>query len=118
MTIIEREHPRFAHHAEISVTLRGALLSGRTVNVSRGGLCALLQMEVEVGTELELQLVLRFDDGAQSEAIRLRCRTVWCTPINGEYQLGFSFLNLAAAAQQDLELFLRFLDQRVKPARI
>ena len=118
MSIIEREHPRFAHHAEISISLRGVMESGQTVNVSRGGLCALLQVALPVGVDLMIQLSLCFEDGAQSEAIRLRCRTVWCTPINAQYQVGFSFLNLPAEAQEDLELFLRFLDQRVAPARI
>lgn len=118
MKMIEREHPRYAHHAEISIKLHGAVTSGQTVNVSKGGLCALLPAAVPVGTELDVELALRFVDGAQSESIALRCRTVWCTPINDQYQVGFSFLRMGVEAQEDLELFLRFLDQRVTPARI
>lgn len=116
--MIEREHPRFAHHAEISIVLFGALVSGHTVNVSRGGLCALLDVAVTVGTELDVQLALCFEEGVQSESLRLRCRAVWCTPIKERYQVGFSFVRLLPEAQRDVELFMRFLDQRVAPSRV
>lgn len=92
-------------HAERAIT-------GRTRNVSRGGLCADLSEELPVGTCLEIDLQLVFTDQRQSEPLRLAGRIVWCTAIDDEFQLGVQFLPLHEETAADLMMFLRYLDDR------
>jgi hypothetical protein len=120
---LEREHPRYAHEAAITLHARGRSISGRTCNVSRGGLCATLAEPIAAGTDIELDLQLVFDDDRQSEPLRLPARIVWCTAIDDHHQLGVRFLRLADAVAADLTMFLRYLDGRgdrpgVAPARV
>src|SRR5204862_4104119 len=74
----EREHPRYAHEAAITLHTPGRSISGRTCNVSRGGLCATLAEPIAIGTDIEVDLQPVFDDGRQSEPMRLPARLVWC----------------------------------------
>jgi PilZ domain len=111
VSYIEREHPRYAYDATISAMLSGRLIQGKAINVSRGGLCVLFAEPVPVGLEWNIDLALRFDHGAQSEAISLPSRVVWCTPIDDQYQVGISLLGVSAEVSSNLEMFLRFLDR-------
>ena len=103
----EREHPRYAHEAAVTVRVGGKAFEGRTRNVSRGGLCADVSDAVPVGAEVTVDLVLVFDDDAQSEPLRLPARVAWCTPLDDAFQLGLSFKPLDAQLSQYLTLFLR-----------
>jgi hypothetical protein len=114
----DREHPRYAHEAVITLWASGAAHQGRTTNVSRGGLCADLDVALPVGSEVELDLQLVFDDDAQSEPLRLPARVVWCTPLDEGHQLGFAFRPLTRDAAEYLTMFLRYLDDRSRPTRV
>ncbi len=109
---VEREYPRYAHYAELAASFNGQLVEGYTVNVSRGGLCAMVLEALPLGSDLQIDLTLCFDDGALSEPLSLRSRIVWCTAIDDKFQLGLSFVNVDTRTLEDLEMFLRFLDQR------
>jgi Tfp pilus assembly protein PilZ len=106
----EREHPRYAHEAIVTMRANGRLFQGRTTNVSRGGLCADLADEINTGTDVELALQLVFDDEAQSEPLRVPGRVVWCTIVDDGYQVGVAFKPLDAMMAQYLGMFLRYLD--------
>jgi hypothetical protein len=106
----EREHPRYAHEAAVTVRWGGKAFEGRTRNVSRGGLCADISDAVKVGADVIVDLVLVFDDDAQSEPLKLPARVVWCTPVDEAFQVGVSFKPLDARLTQYLTLFLRYLD--------
>jgi hypothetical protein len=108
----EREHPRYAHEAAITLHTSGRSISARTCNVSCGGLCATLTEPIAIGSDIEIDLQLVFDDGRHSEPLRLPARIVWCTAIDDRHQLGVRFLRLAEAAAADLTIFLRYLDGR------
>ncbi len=108
----EREHPRYAHEAAITLHTPGRSITGRTCNVSRGGLCALLAEQIAVGTDIEIDLQLVFDGDLQSEPLRVPARIVWCTAIDDRHQLGVRFLRLADDVAADLTMFLRYLDGR------
>ena len=88
------------------------LLEGRTRNVSRGGLCATLVDPIALGTNVELELVLVFDNEVQSDALRLPARVVWCTQVDEASQIGVLFRPLDTARAKQLELFLTFLDDQ------
>lgn len=106
----QREHPRYAHEAAITLMTPGREISGYTRNMSRGGLCATLSEELAVGAEIQVAIQLVFEHGGQSEALRLQARIVWCTWIDDEYQVGVQFLALDRATADDLTMFLRYLD--------
>ena len=112
----EREHPRYAHAAAVTLLARGKTIQGRTQNVSRGGLCADLSDAVAVGTELEVALQLVFENEEHSEPLRIPARVVWCTSVDEGHQVGLSFKPLGAEMAKYLAMFLRFLDseERVK----
>lgn len=107
---IERQHPRYAHAAAITLHGRGRKYEGRTQNVSRGGLCAELAEAIVVGTELQVDLQLVFEDESQSEPLRVPARVVWCTALDEGYQVGLVFKPLDAELSKYLGMFLRFLD--------
>lgn len=118
VTFVQREYPRYAMHALLSAVVRGVVVEGHTINVSRGGLCAMVSTPVPVGTDLMIDLTLYFEDGALSEPLALWSRVAWCTGINDGFQIGLSFVNVNEATRTDLEMFLRFLDQRVRTGKI
>ena len=107
----EREYPRYAHEAALTIRVGTRALEGRTRNVSRGGVCATLVDALPVGTDVELELVLVFDDSLQSDALLVPARVVWCTPLDEAHQLGVAFRPLDAARAKNLDLFLSFLDE-------
>ena len=88
------------------------IIEGRTQNVSRGGLCATLADSITIGIDVDVSIVLVFDDDMQSEALRLPARVVWCTPVDDAFQVGFAFKPLDAKQADYLALFLRYLDDR------
>ena len=65
----EREHRRYAHDVAVTFRVGTKVFEGRTRNVSRGGLCATTADALTTGTDLDLDIVLVFDDGMQSEAL-------------------------------------------------
>jgi Tfp pilus assembly protein PilZ len=106
----EREHPRYAHEAAVTLHVGKKSYEGHTRNVSRGGLCADLTDAVAMGTDVVVDLVLVFDGDAQSEPLRLPARVVWCTTVDNGHQVGVSFKPLTAEQMQMVSLFLRYLD--------
>src|SRR5437868_554585 len=62
----EREHPRFAHEAVVTLYAGANTFWGRTQNMSRGGLCADIAEAIAVGTNIEVDIQLVFED-AESE---------------------------------------------------
>ena len=106
----QRQYPRYAHEAAITLLTPGQEISGRTCNVSRGGLCATLAEAIATGTEIQIDIQLIFEDEHRSEALRLPARIAWCTPIDDGHQIGAQFLPLSAETTEYLTMFLRYLD--------
>jgi hypothetical protein len=106
---LDREHPRYALDATVTFYAQDRAVSGRTRNVSRGGLCATLTEEVPVGVNIEVDLQLVFDEEQRSEPLRLSARVTWCTAIDDQYQVGVQFIGLREDTAADLTMFLRYL---------
>lgn len=83
---------------------------GRTQNVSRGGLCASVDEALVLGSELDISLVLMFEDDVQSEPLRIPARVVWSTMVDDTHQVGIMFRALSAEQTQYLNIFLKYLD--------
>lgn len=107
---MDREHPRYAHEAVITLHTPGLEISGRTNNLSRGGLSATLAEQIAVGTVIDVDIQLVFSDEAQSEPLRIPARIVWCTSLDEGHQVGASFLPLDAERAEYLTMFLRYLN--------
>ena len=105
----QRQYPRYAHEAAITLIAPGLEISGRTCNVSGGGLCATLSEPIAIGTEIQIAIQLVFDHGRHSEALRLPGRIVWCTWIDECHQVGVQFVALDTKTSEDLTMFLRYL---------
>jgi PilZ domain-containing protein len=102
----------------ITLNSPGQAISGRTNNLSRGGLCATLSAPIAVGITVDVDIQLVFADDLQSEALRIPARVVWCTSLDEGHQVGVSFLPIDGGKADDLTMFLRYLDDstpRAKP---
>lgn len=105
----KRQFPRFALEAAVTVNAGGRFVTGRTSNLSKGGLCAMLDGQVPVGGRVVVELALIFENDSVSEPLAVTARVVWCTAIQSQYQVGLSFLPLAPDAMKFLDVFLKFL---------
>jgi PilZ domain len=110
VSLQEREHPRYAHEAAVTFTTSHGALSGRTANLSRGGLCATLSQPLAIGLHLAVDIQLVFEDAPRSEPLRLPGLVVWCTAVDDGHQIGVSFQGLEGEQAEDLTMFLRYLD--------
>jgi len=119
VTRTEREHKRYAHDVAVTFRVGDKVFEGRTRNVSRGGLCANVADAIAMGTDIDIDIVLVFDDGMQSEALRVPCRVAWCTTVDDGHQIGVSFRALDKQRAEYLGMFLNFLDDQrgEKPSR-
>jgi len=112
----DRQHPRYAADVGIKFYVGQQVTEGRTRNVSRGGLCADLANALPTGKDVEIDMILVFEDKSQSEPLRLPARIVWCTPLEDAYQVGVSFRPLDKQRAEYLTLFLKYLGDE-KPTR-
>jgi hypothetical protein len=111
----ERQHPRYAHEVAVKIHFGKRTTDGRTNNVSRGGLCAKVEAEIKAGSDVDVDIVLVFDDEMQSEALRLPARVAWCTTVDSAFQVGLSFKPLDAERSKYLQLFLKYLGDEKAP---
>lgn len=109
MALQDREHPRYAHEAAVTLYTGSRSIEGRTRNVSRGGVCANLVEPVRVGIDLEVDIVLVFEDEVKSEPLRIPARVVWCTQLDDAHQVGLVFRAMNKDLVQYLTMFLRYL---------
>lgn len=107
----ERQYPRFAHEATVLFRCGTQETTGSSRNLSRGGLCADVPDQLPLGSDVDVEITLVFDDNSQSEPLRLPARVVWCTPFEDHFQLGVSFRPLDATRVEYLTLFLKYLDE-------
>lgn len=107
----ERQFPRYAIDAEVTVRNRGGVIArGRTTNVSRGGLCADLDVAPTRGQNFEVSIALVFTNDSLSEPLPLPARLVWCTSLGETHHAGLSFLPLTSEQTGFLDMFIRFLE--------
>lgn len=106
-----REYPRYALEAALTVEHGRQRVEGRSRNLSRGGLCATLSAPVPVGELITVRLALLFDEGSTSEPLDVSARAVWCTPIGSSHQVGLQFAALSDEQRTYLGMFLRFLEE-------
>ena len=85
-------------------------VEGRTQNVSRGGLAATVDEALPVGSDIDVSLVLVFENDVHSEPLRVPARCVWSTEVDNGHQVGIMFRALTAELVGYLQIFLKYLD--------
>lgn len=106
----ERAFPRHAVDAAITLARGGEIVArGRTRNLSRGGLCAVVGAAVPRGAVVDVGISLVFSADGVSEPLTLPARVVWCTSFSDAEQIGVSFLPLDPTQAAYLDMFIRYL---------
>jgi hypothetical protein len=105
----DREFPRYAVEAALTLRAGETSVSGRSTNLSRGGICGQVNGTLPVGTQITVELALVFDDKNVSEVLPLPARIVWSTPLDDGNQVGLAFRPLNPEQVKYLDLFLRYL---------
>jgi hypothetical protein len=113
-----RLHPRYAAEVEGKLRMGHLELDVRTRNVSRGGICFVLDQQLPRGSDIELDIALMFDEGTVSESLRLKARIVWCTAVaKGRWQVGASFFAVSGDSRRYLDLFVKYMHAAVDRER-
>ncbi len=60
-------------------------------------------------------MALVLGENAFSEPLSVQGKIIWCTPVDGGYQMGAAFSSLDEQTRQYLELFLNFLANGFQP---
>lgn len=107
----ERKHRRYAHGALITLHVRDHAYEGRMNNISRGGLCAIIDNMVPMGTDVEVDIQLVFENNVRTEPLQVPARVVWCTVVDDAHQIGLSFKPLDVDKAQLMTMFLEHLDE-------
>lgn len=111
MSSERRAHPRFACELDVNIeTPEGLMLEGRTVDISHAGIATVCVAGVPSGSDVIFHLAIRLE-GAASSALVIPGRVVWCTPFEGQFQVGGAFAEEKISEEQfnGLEVLLRFL---------
>lgn len=93
------------------------MVSGRSRNISRGGLCLEVGDAVAAGDLVDVRISLIFHDQHISEPLGLPARVVWCTPLGDVHQVGCKFAVLGHEETAYLDLFLSYIDAAPRPER-
>ncbi len=107
-----RRYPRYATEAAVEIKMNDREIRGRSTNISRGGLSAVVDGSLKAGDQIVVSMALVFAEDTFSESLALPARVVWCTEFSdNQYQLGTSFLFLDEEKQSFLGMFLRYLEE-------
>lgn len=109
----QRVFPRFSARCDISISGGGHTIKSKTQNIGIGGLCVILDKELEKLSQVKLRFVL---DETQS-AIECNARVVWMIPSKElsspkvRYDTGLEFLNLDPLDRDRIQSFVQELRQ-------
>jgi hypothetical protein len=102
----QRQSPRKVFKVKAVVAIEGeAPLAVRTVDIGSNGLCVSSPAPIQVGQDANVRFELFFE--GKATPIDTRCKAVYCVFSNGEFKVGFQFLQLALADMTRLAKFLR-----------
>jgi hypothetical protein len=108
--IDQRQHLRFAIELDAIVESdHAAPINGRTQDLSRGGLCIQARDFLPIGTACRVRIALVFSATEFSEHLTIPATIVWCTKLQGSFQLGVKFAPLDPQSRGYLDMFIKFL---------
>lgn len=105
-----RASPRFACDVEAQIELPdGSRVEARTVDISFSGICLHAESQVPARAQVNFHLKLIFQ-WAESDTMSIPGLTVWCTPVEGQFQIGARFdKHMDSASWTRLDVLLQFL---------
>ena len=85
-------------------------LDARTVDISYAGICVTTAASVQPGKTVDFSLKLLLE-GVEADSLTVPGKIVWCTPTEGQFQIGAAFSDneLSPGARNGLDVLLRFL---------
>ena len=85
-------------------------LDARTVDISFAGICVTTVAAVQPGKDVDFSLKLLLE-GVNADSLQVPGHVVWCTPTEGQFQIGAAFREdeLSDSARSGLDVLLRFL---------
>jgi hypothetical protein len=102
----QRKSPRKILKTRALVVFDGAApILSRTSDVGSNGICLTHGQPMPTGADCALSFEL-FLDG-KPMTIKTRSKAMYCIFSNGEYKIGFQFVNLELAAMTQLAKFMR-----------
>ena len=102
----QRKSKRKILKVKALLTMEGTeTVPGRTVDVGGDGLCLLLGISLTPGMIGTVRFEI-FHDG-KAIPITARSRVQYCILSNGEFKVGFQFINLELSAMASLSRFLQ-----------
>ena len=105
-----RIHERFAVEVEAEVsTEAGGAMAAVTRDMSRGGVCFVVDRPLDVGSAFDISLSLVLGENTFSEPLRMSGTVVWCTQTPEGHQIGAAFKTVNAETSEYLQMFLHFL---------
>jgi hypothetical protein len=105
-----RQAPRYPVDLQVTVSARDRQLSARTRDLSRTGLCLVMNHQIPLEARIQIRLVLTFAAGGYSEPLLLTGRVVWCTALFGAFQIGVMFVDLDRERARHLQMLVAILD--------
>jgi hypothetical protein len=82
-------------------------------DISEAGICLVSDARHEPGTKLRLRLWLDFGQQRVSEAFETVFRVVWCTPIEGFFQIGAAVADPGEESRRLLATLVHFMTKDV-----
>lgn len=102
----QRTAPRKILKARAVVAFDGAApVATRTIDVAANGVCISYPTPIQPGGSCDLSFEL-FIDG-KANHVKTRSKASYCIFSNGEYKIGFQFVNIDLSAMTLLARFLR-----------
>jgi len=105
-----RQHPRYAIELDAAIETDHGTVLGRTRDLSKGGFCILAAEPLTINARCRVRLALVFSENQFSEQLELDATVVWCTPLQGQHQIGVKLAPLDAQSRGYLDLFVKFLE--------
>lgn len=104
-----REHERFAVAVDAVVHTEGGAWRALTRDLSRGGVCFIVPEPLPRGAHFRLSISLVLGENMFSEPLHLPGTVIWCTGMDGGYQIGASFTALERQTRDYLGMILGIL---------
>jgi c-di-GMP-binding flagellar brake protein YcgR len=93
-----RKHPRIPARRSATIYVGSHPSAARLRDLAHGGACLVVETGLERGLRLELEL--RPARGDAKAPLRVAGRVVWCTALDGGFQVGVAFPVLDRATTQ------------------
>lgn len=102
----QRTSPRKILKTRAVIAFDGAApVAARTIDVAANGVCVSFPSPIQPGGACDLSFELFMDGKASS--VKTRSKASYCIFSNGEYKIGFQFVNIDLSAMTLLARFLR-----------